>query len=256
MVSRKTSAVVTAAAGILIGGAVLAQQAGQDRSNGSGASDRQSRSGTSDQSGRSGQSAQSGRQADEQISQVLAQIAQDPKTAADKLFLLTTALHNQAELDLAKEVAQKSQNPQVKQMAQRMTQELQRTHDQIRQTAQAVGLQLPDVLGQAQVQEVNIVAALPADQLDRQYTAQAQMDNAQDLSQYQSEAQIARDPQVKRFAQDQIRGTQQRSQEANQTARGMGMPGGEEAQPAGGAIRGSGTEGTGAGNSGSGTGNR
>ena len=250
MVSRKTSAILATVVSMVIGGIAIAQQSEQDRSNAGGSSERQVRSGASDQSGPSGQDARAGRMADDQINQLLAQIAQDPKTAADKLFLLTAALHNRAEIELARQVAQKSQNPQVKQMAQRMIQELQQTHDQIRQTAQAVGLQLPEGLGQAAVQEVHIVAALPADQLDRNYTAQAQMENAGDLSEYQSEAQIAQDPQVKRFAQDQVRGIQQRSREANETARGMGMNGGEEAQPAGGTIRGSGTEGSGTGGGG------
>ena len=234
MISRQRSMVLAAIASMVIGGAAaIAQQSARDRDNGAGSS---------------GQRAQADRQSDDQISQILAQIARDPKTAADKLFLLTAALHNQAEIELAKEVAQKSQHPQVKQMAQRMIQDLQRTHDQIRQTAQAVGLQLPESLGQAAVQEVRIVAALPADQLDRQYTAQAQADNAGDLSQYQSEAQIAQDAQVKRFAQDQVAGIQERSRDANQTAQGMGMPGGNEAQPAGGTIRGSGNEGARGGN--------
>ena len=213
------------------------QQTAGDQSNRSGASDQNSQG--SQQGGRAGasdQSAQGGRQADDQIHQILTQIAQDPKTAADKLFLLTAAMHNQAEIELAREVAQKTQNPQVKKMAQNMVQQLQKTHEQIQQTAQAVGLQLPRDLNQAAVQEVQIVAALPADQLDRQYTARAQADNAQDTSQYQSEAQIAQDPQVKRFAQEQAQGMQQRSQDANQTARGLGMAGGEEAQPAGGNI--------------------
>lgn len=238
---RNPLAFVATVASLIIVGTAVAQQSGQDQSGRGSASDQQRQSATPDQSSQSGSSNQNAaarQQADEQITRTLAQIAQDPKTAADKLFLLTAALHNQSEIELAREVMQKTQNPQVKKMAQNMIQELQKTRDQLQQTAQAVGLQLPPELGQAAVQEVRIVAALPADQLDRQYTAQAQADNAQDASQYQSEAQIAQDPQVKRFAQQQAEGIQQRSQDANQTAKGIGMPGGEEAQPASGKLPG------------------
>ena len=223
MLSCKTSWVLVAVGSLIATTAWSQEQAGQDQSNRSGASD---------------QSAQAGRHADEQIRQVLMQIAQDPKTAADKLFLLTASLHNNSEMELAKEVMEKSQNPQVKKMAQHMLQQLRKTHEELQKTAQAIGLDLPQELNQAAVQEVQIVAALPADQLDRQYTARAQADNAQDASQYQSEAQIAQDPQVKKFAQEQAQGIQQRTPDANQTARGLGMPGGEEAQPAGGNIPG------------------
>lgn len=230
MFSRKSSWVLAAAASMALGNVAFADQAAADRADASPAADQSRQSDATDRD------AQAERQTDDQINHLLAQIAQDPKTAADKLFLLTAAIHNQAEIELARAVVQKSQNEQVKKMAQRMIQELQKTHDQLQQTAQAVGLQLPQTLGRAAVQEVHIVAALPADQVDRQYTAHVQADNAEDASAYQSESQIGQDPQVKRFADDQMQGVRQRSRDANQTAQGIGMQGGEEAQPASGNI--------------------
>jgi predicted outer membrane protein len=230
MFSRKSSWILAAAASLAVGNIAFADQPAADRADASPAANQSSRSDATDRN------AQSERQTDDQINHLLAQIAQDPKTAADKLFILTAAIHNQAEIELARAVLQKSQNEQVRKMAQRMIQELQKTHDQLQQTAQAVGLQLPQTLGQAAVQEVHIVAALPADQLDRQYTAHVQADNAQDASEYQSESQIAQDPQVKRFADDQLRGARQRTRETNEVAQGMGMQGGDEAQPASGNI--------------------
>ena len=225
---RKTSLALAAAAGLALGSAAYAQQDQQQS--------RQQQN-PQQQSDRAA-AGQAGKQSDAQgeINRLLQQIAADPKTAADKLFVLTAALHNQSEIAMAKEVLEKSKNESVRKMAQQMINSLSKTHEQIQQTAQAIGLPLPRELAQAAVQEVNIVAALPADQLDRQYTAHAQADNAEDLSGYQSEAEIAQDPRVKRFAQQQVADAQQRSQDANQTARGMGMPGGNEAQPAGATI--------------------
>lgn len=231
MTTRKTSWFLAITASLIFGAAAFGQQADQQ--------ERQDRQNRQDRSGRSDQSAQGDRQADDAINSLLVQIAQDPKTAADKLFVLTAAIHNQAEIELAREVLQKSQNEQVRRMAQHMIQELQRTHQQLQQTAQAIGLQLPQDLSRAAVQEVHIVAALPSDQIDKQYTARAQADNAQDLSQYQSQGQIAQDAQVRQFAQQQVPGIQQRSRDADQTARGMGMEG-QEAQPASGNVPGRG----------------
>jgi predicted outer membrane protein len=247
MTSRKTSLVLAAAAALALGGISVGEPA--DRAN---SADQQGQSGQAGQQGQGqqgqgqqGQGQQSqgqqgqGQQADaqRQINQLLAQIAADPNTAADKLFVLTAALHNQSEMQLAKEVLQKTQNEQVKRMAQQMLDSLQKTHQQLQQTAQAIGLQLPQELAQAAVQEVHIIAALPADQLDKSYTSHVQADNAQDLSEAQSESQIAQDPQVRRFAQDQVSSSQDRSRDADQTAQGLGMKGGRDAQPAGATIR-------------------
>ena len=221
MVLRTMSSVLVAA-GLLVTTAAFGQQHNE--------SDR-SRSAAPQQNAKGGEG-------DEQLDQLLVQIAQDPKTAADKLFLLTAAMHNRSEIELAKGVMQKTQNPQVKKTAQSMLQRLEKTQNQLERTAQAIGLQIPPELNRAAVQEVQIVAAMPPDQMDRQYMARAQADNANDASQYQSQAQIAEDPQVRQFSQDQAQGVQERTRNANQTARGLGMSGGEEAQPASGNVSG------------------
>jgi predicted outer membrane protein len=234
MTARKTSLSLAVTAGLALGGAVFAQQQSDRSRQPSGQAQ-----GQRDQQGQQGQ-----QQADPQqaINQVLAQIAQDPKTAADKLFVLTATLHNQSEIALAKEVLTKTQNDKVKQMAQQMLKNLEQTHEQLVSTARAIGLDIPQELARAAVAEVNIVAALPADQIDQQYTAAVQADNAEDLSQFQSQAQIAQDPRVRRMAQDQVARVQRRSQDGNDVARGLNMPSGSggEAQPAGATIRRSG----------------
>jgi predicted outer membrane protein len=225
------------AAGCLaVGGVAFAQadrgdparsgQAGQSQSGGAGQA-------------QPGQGAQGSADAQSKIDRLLAEIAKDPKTSADKLFILTAALQTQSELEMARQVAQKTQNDQVKKMAQQMEQTLRQQQQQLQQTAQAIGLELPQELAQAAVQEVSIVAALPADQIDQQYLSQVQADNAEDMSRYQSQAQIAQDPRVKQFAQQQVAGAQQRSQDANSVAQGIGMSGGAgSAQPAGAKIQG------------------
>jgi hypothetical protein len=119
-----------------------------------------------------------------------------------------------------------------------MIQSLEKTHEKVQEVAKALDLQLPQSLAQAAVQEVNIVAALPADQLDQQYTAAVQADNAEDRSQYGAQAAIARDRRVKDFAKGEGETIQQRVQDTDEVARGMDMPGGEDARPAGATIKG------------------
>src|SRR2546421_12709066 len=137
MTSRKMTCVLTAAAGIALGSvAFAADPADRDRPAAAGQPQQQDRQ----------QNAGQQNDAQQQINQLLAQIAADPKTAADKLFILTAALHNQSEIELARQIAGKTQNEQVKKMAQQMLQSLQKTHDQLQQTARAIGLQIPQEL--------------------------------------------------------------------------------------------------------------
>jgi predicted outer membrane protein len=259
MNSLRTSWVLVAFAGLIVATAAWAQQAGANRQNqlapaGGGqaqpGADRQP--GQPRQPGAAGQPGQPGAQgqdavpADKAIADALRKIAEDPKTAADKVFVLTTVLDNQADIALARQIMEKSQNEQVKRLAQQRIEQLTKEDQQLRQVAQQLGLQIPQGIAAADAMEIEIVAALPADELDQAYTAHVQAENASDVSAYQSEAQIARDPQLKQLAQQQLRGQQMRSQQTDTMARGMGMPAGSgEAQPAGGRERGSGAGGAG-----------
>lgn len=231
MLLRKTALALAAVAGLAMGGFTLADNPdAQAAAPPAGAAQ--------DGPAAAGDEAQQQGQAQQQIQQLLAQIAADPKTSADKLFILTAALHNQSELQLAKQVLQKTQNPHVKKLAEQMIQSLEKTHEKVQEVAKALDLQLPQSLAQAAVQEVNIVAALPAEQLDQQYTAAVQADNAEDRSQYGAQAAIAHDARVKDFAKSQGEAIQQRVQDTDEVARGMDMPAGEEARPAGATIKG------------------
>ena len=210
---------------------------GQDASDQARQAGQSSRRGQGDQQGQ-GQAGR-GQAADRQIEQLLSKIAEDPDTAADKVFLLTAVLNNQVQVQLAQQVMQKTQNNQVKRLAQRMVQELSKEDQELRQLAQSMGVQIPEGLARADAIEVDIVAALPADQIDKAYVASVEADGANDMSSFQSQGQIGRDQRVRQIAQDEYRTQQARSQEATQTAQALGMRGGD-AQPAGANLRGNG----------------
>jgi predicted outer membrane protein len=253
MTSRK-ALVLAAVGGLMVGSVAFAQQQqqqqrgqsgqGQSGQGQAGQGGQQQQRGQQQQGGQragqqGGQQQRGGRQAaDEQINQLMAQIAQDPETAADKVFLLTAILDNAAQLQLAREVSEKSQNPQVKKLAQRMMQELQQSDQQLRQTAQAVGLQVPEGLARAHAMEIEIIAALPADQMDRAYTASVMADGASAKSNYQSQSQIAQNDRVRQMSQQQARACQMRHDQTSQTAQALGMQGAgeDQARPAGATI--------------------
>jgi putative membrane protein len=220
------------------------QQAGQQDS-----SDQARQAGDSSRGGQANQQGQGQGQgqgqagrtqpADHQIEQLLAKIAEDPDTAADKVFLMTAVLNNQVQIQLAQQVMQKTQNGQVKRLAQRMVQDLSKEDQDLRQIAQSLGLQIPEGLARADAMEVDIVAALPADQMDKAYVASVEADGAADASSFGSQAQISQNDRVRQIATQQGRSQQDRSQEATQTAQAIGMRG-NEPQPAGAQLRGTG----------------
>lgn len=211
---------------------------GQDASDQARQAGQSSRRGQGDQRGQ-GQAGR-GQAADQQIEQLLSKIAEDPDTAGDKVFLVTAVLNNQVQIQLAQQVMQKTQNDQVKRLAQRMVQELSKEDQDLRQLAQSMGVQIPEGLARADAIEVDIVAALPADQIDKGYVASVEADGANDMSSFQSEGRIGQDQRVRQIAQDEYRTQQARSQEATQTAQALGRRGGNDAQPAGAELRGNG----------------
>jgi putative membrane protein len=187
-------------------------------------------SGTAGQTGAEGQSSMQGgmmggQQAEAQMRQQLRQIAQNPgQNAAEKLFVLNAAQGNLKEEQLGQMVQQKAQNQQVKDLAKQITQDHQQLQQQLQQAAQALGVQLPQSLPEAEQQKIQILASLPADQLDKQFTITAEADHARDITEYQAVAQTAQDQQVKQYAQQALPILQKHAQLADQSAQALGLP--------------------------------
>jgi putative membrane protein len=248
MKQTKVSSLLALAASLALGSAVLAQNTPDASGAGAGQSAAgQSAAGQSaaqpDQSGASGAFGQSaarpGRMVDRQIMKQLSQIQQDPKTAADKLFVLNASIGNQCEVQLAQQVEQKSQNPQVKQLAQQLIKDHTAANQQLEQTAQQLQVELPQGIPMMKQQEIRIMAALPAGQFDKEFIAHNLAVHAMDVSKYQSVAQLSQNDQVKQYAQQTLPHLQQHLQEANQAAVALGIPSNMEAVPASSKIPGS-----------------
>jgi len=191
-------------------------------------------------SGSSG-SQQSGQQVDQQISQQLQQIAGDPRTAPDKLFVINTALGNQFEVQLAQAVQQKASSEQVKRIAQQLVQDHQQATDRLQSVAQKLSLQLPQGLTQMKQQELAIFTSLPADQMEKAFIGHMQVDHAKDVTEYRIKSQTAQDENVKQFAAAVLPKLEQHAAMIERAAVAMGLPAGGvygEAQPAGARIGG------------------
>jgi len=175
-------------------------------------------------------------EAERQTRQTLDQIAQDPNTAADKLFILEAAKQNMKEQKLAEQVEQKAKDPQVKQLAQKIAQDHQQAQQQLQQAAQKLNLQLPQELPATERRVIMIFASLPPDELDKHYVAGMAADHARDIAKYQCEANMGKDEAAKQYAQSQIPTLQQHNQMCQQCAQALGVHTGMEAITAGAKI--------------------
>lgn len=185
---------------------------------------------------------QQDRQVQQQVMQQLQQIRQQGgQEAADKLFILNQCLGNEEEIVLSQQVAEKSQNPQVKQIAEKMIQDHSQMSRQLQQVAQQLQMQAPEGLTPMKLEEIEIMTSLPSDQLDQHYVAKMNEMHAKDVACFRAACKLAQNQQVKQFATQTLPTIQQHHHEIMQTAMQMGItgPGAEEAQPAGTEIRGS-----------------
>jgi len=225
--------IVTLVASLALAGALFAQQQPADQN------DRAAQPGQT-----AGQPGVSGQQSDQSINQQIQQFAQDPKTACDKLFVLKSAIDNQFEIQLAQQAQQKAQSQQVKDLAQRISQDHQEALQKLQPVAQQLGVQLPQGLPMMKQQEIQIFTSLPSDKFEKQYICMMQAAHARDVTAFQGVAQLSEDQQVKQFAQQVLPKLQEHARAIDQCAVAMGLPGSNygEAQPAGGRLQG--TQGT------------
>jgi len=157
---------------------------------------------------------------------------------ADKLFLVNAAIDNECEIQLGRIAQQKSQDPQVKQIAERMVRDHEKASQQLRQTAQQANLQIPQSssLPELKQQELTVFRSLDGKDFDKQYISHLRAGHAKDVSKYQDVSQMAKNDQVKQFASQTLPTLQQHQQHVEQAAMALGMPSGMEAQPAGARI--------------------
>ena len=186
-----------------------------------------------------GMAMQGGKQVDQQVEQQLQKIMQSKEMAGDKLFVVHTAVGNQFEMAFAQLAQQKSQNPQVKQVAQTILQDHGQAGQQLQQVAQKLQIELPQGLPSMKQQELQIIGQMDPEMFDKKYIGMNDALHAKDVTEYRHVSQMAQSPDVKQFASQTLPKLQQHHAQIKQAAQQMGMGGGMEAQPAGGRIEGS-----------------
>ena len=230
MNSRRTLALTTAVA-LALGSFSFAQQ--REPAAGTGAAGGQ----TAHPSGAAGAyGAQPARAAGGAMEQQLQQIAQDPNTAADKLFVLKAGHESLMCQAIAQQVASKAQNPEVKKLAQQHVQDEQQCQQKLQSVAQSLQVQLPQQISPKEQQIVQILSSIPADQLEKHFVAGAHVESTKNILALQSCAQLSQNDAIKKFAQEALPMLQQQHQQSMAVAQQLGIPTGMEAITAGAKI--------------------
>jgi len=183
--------------------------------------------------------AAAGKQVDQQIDQQLQKIQQQKDNlAGDRLFVLNTAIGNQFEMSLAQMAQQKSQDQQVKQLAERILQDHQQAGQQLQQVAQKLQVEVPQGLPSVKQQELQIIGGMESKMFDQKFVSCMDEHHAKDVTCFRNTAQTAQSPDVKQFASQTLPKLQEHWQLTKRTATAVGLPSDNEAQPAGGRIQG------------------
>lgn len=173
-------------------------------------------------------------QGSEQDIQDAIRSANDP----DKLFLVCAAIDNRAEMQLAELAQSKAQDQKVKDFAKKMVQDHQQADRQLREAAQQSGVNVPQSVPMIKQQTLQVFQSLNGKDFDQQFISHMRAAHAKAVNEYQDEAQLGKNDQIKKFASNTLPTLQEHYQAAQQSATALGLPNGMEAQPAGARLRG------------------
>jgi putative membrane protein len=121
-------------------------------------------------------------------------------SSADQKFVDKAAQGGLAEVQLGELAQQKSQDPKVKEFAQRMVTDHGKANDQLKSVASEKGITLPTDLDAKDKAEKDKLSKLSGEQFDKAYMNYMVKDHTKDVSEFQKESQSAKDPDVKSFA--------------------------------------------------------
>lgn len=153
-----------------------------------------------------------------QMVELYRKIAQDPTMAADKLFVVHVAAMDQWEIAFSRLVEQRAQDQQVKELARMIAEAHQKSSQEIQQFAQTVDLQLPQGLPAAKQAKLQVLASLPAEELERCYVSSQKAGHMAAVSSFRDHAKMAKNEQLKQWVTQATPKLEQHGQQIMQVA--------------------------------------
>lgn len=152
-----------------------------------------------------------------------ARAASDAKSSklstSDANFLKEAASGGMMEVELGKVAQQKASSEKVKEFGKKMEQDHSKANSDLKQLASDKGVDLPSSLDSKHKSTVDRLSKLSGPDFDRQYMNNMVKDHKEDVSKFQSEANKAKDPDVKQFASKTLPTLKEHLQLAESTAK-------------------------------------
>jgi putative membrane protein len=150
---------------------------------------------------------------------------QQQLSRADMEFVKKAAEGGMAEVEIGKLAQQNAQDTQVKQFGARMEQDHSKANQQLESIAGQKGVQLPKQLDAKDQRELDRLSRLKGAAFDQAYMKMMVQDHDKDAKEFQHEAQAAKDPDIKNFAQQTLSVIQQHDQMAHGITQSMAASG-------------------------------
>lgn len=153
-----------------------------------------------------------------------ARAASDAKSSSklsrsDASFVKEAAEGGMMEVELGKVAADKASSEKVKEFGRRMQDDHSKANAELKQLATSKGVELPTALEGKEKSTVGRLSKLSGAEFDREYMRSMVSDHKEDVSKFQSEANKARDPDVKQFASKTLPTLKEHLQLAESTAK-------------------------------------
>lgn len=123
-----------------------------------------------------------------------------PGQMMDKAFVRKALQGGMTEVQLGQLALQKSNNPDVKQFAQKMVDDHTKLGEQMKQVAEQLQLKAPDSPSSKDKSNMAKLQALNGDEFDKAYIKDMVKDHQQDAKEFKQEAKNASNPAVKQVA--------------------------------------------------------
>jgi|SRR5579864_76088 len=165
------------------------------------------------------QSSSSGSQSSDTKGTQTQSSTQSQKVApADRMFMKKAAEANKAEIELGQLATQKASSDDVKKFGQRMVDDHSKASQDLEQIASKKGVTLPDKLNAKDEATKDRLDKLSGKQFDEAYMRDMVTDHKKDVSEFKREEKMAKDPDVKSFAQNTTPTLESHLQEAEKIA--------------------------------------
>jgi putative membrane protein len=160
-------------------------------------------------------------------SQTGASSSQSKLDHRDQKFIEKAAEDGMAEVELGRLAQTKASNDQVKQFAQQMQQDHSQANDELKRIAQAKGVTIPTSSDHSHTKKMEKLQKESGADFDKQYMADMVKEHEKDLRFFREEAQNAKDPELKTFAQKTAQKINEHLNMARQIAGQVGAEGGK-----------------------------